>query len=204
MAEPLRLSTQGPPAPKRRKGKVDFSVREALARADEILVGPCTGDLPRTEGRGRFVHRFVLPLDLCKTTNALISLARGATRGQRASRMSSSQRFEAHNTKVWKLMYLQHPTVRAKPIEGRVMLRCVRFTTTAADDAADGMKTAIDFLRVPTPSSWDEKKNDIKRGRRGFGFIVDDSRRYVDRVDWWEKVSPGKGFGLLEIWAVEE
>lgn len=199
MPESLRLSVQRPPAKRRRKGPAEFNIPAALARADEIFAGPCAGYLPRAPGRGELVQRFVLPLELCKTTNALLSMMQSRPKDPNR-RFTPAAQAKALEKKVFDKMWLQHPHVRPEPLGGRPMLRIVRFSSVEPDDGADGMKLARDLLRVPVAPSWSNRHRKICGGRKGFGFIVDDAPRFVSTARWWEKVPPGKGFGLLEIW----
>lgn len=199
MPDPLRLQVQHPTARKRRKAPAEFSIPGALALADEIFAGPCAGFLPRVPGRGALVQRFVLPLDLCKTTNALLSMMQSRPKeGKRA--FTPAMQSKALEEKVFRMMWLQHPNVRNAPLPGRPMLRIVRFSSVEPDDAADGMKLARDLLRIPRPPAWSNRHSKICGGRKGFGFLIDDAPRFVDTARWWEKTPPGKGFGLLEIW----
>jgi len=210
MTEPLRLVLYRPVKPKKRvKGPVEFSIPEALARADQILAGPCAGFVPRVPGRGVLVFRFVLPLDLCKTTNSLISMMRGGRQSAKAAAagkrpMSPTQKMASFKDEVYRMLRTQHPELRAEPLKGRPMIRAVRFSSADTDAEADGLKTAIDLLRQPKAPVWDPKKRRMVGARKGLAFIVDDSRKFIDRVSWWEKVPPGKGFGLLEIWDGKE
>lgn len=203
--EPLRLTPQRAPRKGRRgKGKKPFDIPAALQRADAVMAGPHFGIAPRVPGKGNLVHRFVLPLELCKTTNSLISMLVGGSRmpprpGQR--QFTGAAQMAALEKKIWDMMYLQHPFVRADPLPGRPMLRIVRFSSKEHDEAADGTKLARDLLRRPIPPKWDEKKRELKPGRKGFGFLVDDAQQFVETVRFWEKVSPGNGLGLIEIWS---
>lgn len=200
MSEPLRLTVQH--AGKRKKPAKEFSIPVALALADQIFAGPCAGYTPRVPGRGVLVQRFVLPLELCKTTNALISMLK--TRSSRPKNAFTAERqAKALEEKVYRMMWLQHPNVRNAPLSGRPMLRIVRFSSVEPDDAADGMKLARDLLRVPRASAWSNRHRKICGGRKGFGFLIDDAPRFVETARWWERVPPGKGFGLLEIWSNE-
>ncbi len=166
------------------------------------MAGPCAGRMQRVPGKGTLVQRFVLPLDLCKTTNALLSVMMARPKpGQRA--FTPQAQAAALEKKVFDKMFLQHPRIRAEPLPGRPMLRIVRFSSVEFDEAADGMKLPRDLLRMPKPPRWDAKRNRMTKGTKGFGFIVDDAQKYVETHRWWEKAPPGKGFGLLEIWTGE-
>lgn len=198
MPEPLRLSVQHP-ARKRRKPAKEFSIPGALALADQIFAGPCAYHLPRVPGRGRLVHRFVLALDLCKTTNALISMMQAKPKTGK-QKFTPAMKSKALEEKVYRMMWLQHPNVRNAPLPGRPMLRIVRFSSVESDEGADGMKLARDLLRIPRAPAWSDRHRRICGGRKGFGFLIDDAPRFVETVRWGEKVAPGKGFGMLEIW----
>jgi hypothetical protein len=161
--------------------KASFSPRAALARADEILAQPCAGTLPRVEGVGILVARFVFTLELCSPEN----------------RHSHGRNWAhaARKDKLWALMRLQHPAIRPVALLGRPMVRCVRFSIVEPDVAAEGFKTAIDFLCIPKPP-----KKPGGRYKRGLGFLVDDAPKFVERVSWWERAPRGQGFALLEVW----
>lgn len=188
MVAALKLS---PPQAKRRgraprkspaEKLASFDIPAALARADEILAGPCTGSLPRVEGRGELVHRFVIPLELAQAEN----------RHSHGVSWSHAARKE----KLFRIMWLQHPFVRVAPLPGRPFLRRVRFSVKEADEPGEGFKTPIDFLCVPKPP-----KRLGARGKKGLGFLVDDAPKDVERAPaWCERVPPGFGFCLLEVW----
>lgn len=200
MTEPLRLSVQHPARSKRKKAPKEFSVPGALALADQIFAGPCAYHLPRVPGRGVLVFRFVLPLELCKTTNALISMMSARPKvGQK--KFTPAMQSKALEERVFRMMWLQHPTVCDAPLPGRPMLRIVRFSSVESDEGADGMKLARDLLRVPRAPAWSERHRKICGGRKGFGFLVDDAPRFVETARWGEKIAPGKGFSMIEIWS---
>lgn len=202
MPEPLRLSVQHPARGKRKKPAKEFSIPGALALADQVLAGPCAYHLPRVPGRGVLLQRFVLPLDLCKTTNALLSMMQNRPKpGKRA--FTGAMQSKALEQKVYRMMWTQHPNVRNAPLTGRPMLRIIRFSSVESDEGADGMKLARDLLRIPRAPAWSDRHRKICGGRKGFGFLVDDAPRFVETVRWGEKVKPGQGFGLLEIWTGE-
>jgi hypothetical protein len=194
---------QLPPRPKKkaRRGAVQFSIPEALRRADEILAGPCRGYLPRVPGRGNLLQRFVLPLELCKTTNALLSMMQ--SRPRKGSKFTPAAQSKALEERVFRMMFLQHPRIRVEPLAGRPMIRIVRFSSVESDEAADGMKLARDLLRMPKAPVWSPSRNRMVGGRKGFGFLVADAPRYVETARWWDYAPPGKGFSLLEIWSGE-
>ena len=188
-------------APSRpRRGPVEFSVPGALARADETFAGPCRGYLPRVPGKGELVQRFVLPLELCKTTNALLSMGRvRPAPGKKAFPVGAQM--AALEEKVFRMMWVQCPRVCAAPLPGRAFLRLVRFSVKEMDEGGDGMKLARDLLRVPVPSRWDNARERMTKPVKGFGFLVDDAPKYVETARWWEYAAPGFGFGLLEVWS---
>jgi hypothetical protein len=143
-----------------------------------------------------------LPLELCKTANALISMVGGRGRGP-SSAFGGAQKAAAYKEKVFRMMWLQHSFVRAEPLGmmPRPMLRAVRFSSQEADAGSNGMKTAIDLLRVPSSPEYDARKGQWGRARKGLGFLVDDAPRYCETAMWWEYAPPGNGFGLLEVWS---
>lgn len=192
--------------PKKPRGS--FSIPEALERAEKIVAEPPEGWAPIVPGRGELVWRFVLPLDLCKTTNALISLASG---GRKKARMSSAARLESFKTEVHRKMRLQYPEnwrlmngdqFVTLPLQGRAFIRAIRCSSSKPDQLADaGMKTAIDMLRVPRKGEFDERTGKIVGQLRGLGLIVDDGPDYVEIKNCWKQVPPKKGFGILELWS---
>jgi hypothetical protein len=195
---PFVLSNPAPMVKKRRAPR-EFSIPDALARADEVFASPCRFHLPRVAGKGRLVMRFVLPLELCPTANALLSMMQGRPKpGKRA--FSPAMKSKALEEKVFRMMWIQHPNVRDQPLPGRPMLRIVRFSSVEADEGADGMKLARDLLRMPRAPAWSDRHRKVCGGRKGFGFLVDDAPRFVETARWGEKAKPGAGFGLLEIW----
>jgi hypothetical protein len=158
-----------------------FSVTAALGLAIETLASPPSGTLPRVEGRGKQLARFVFPLDLCSPEN----------RHSHGCNWAHA----ARKDKLWAIMRAQCPAFTA-PLNGRALVRQVRFSSVEPDMPSDGFKTAIDFLCVPR-----FPKKLGGRFKRGLGFLVDDAPKYVERVAWWERVPRGSGFGLLEIWS---
>ncbi len=181
MTEPLRLVLLREPKP-RRSGPAPFSVPSALKRADEILAGPCAGHLPRVAGRGERIARFVLPLELLPPTNRRFH--------QKAWALG------ALKEKVFRLMWIQHPSIRKEPLPGRPQIRAVRFSTTEPDALADWAKMAIDCLCVPRPP-----KKPGGRAKKGLGLIRDDAPKFVDIASpWWERARMREGFCLIEVW----
>ena len=184
--EPIRLTS---PSVKRRSAKgrdpiAAFSIREALRRADLILESPCQGHLPRVAGRGSLVHRFVLPLALMPTTNNRF--------GQKAWALA------AMKDRVFRMMHLQHPRIRPEPLQGRPLVRLVRFSTTEPDAFADWAKMAVDCLCVPR-----QPKRPGGRRKLGLGFLQDDAPRFVEIASWWERAKQGEGLVLIEVWTGE-
>lgn len=180
--DPLRLSVQRPPrSTKPRRAKPDFSIPVALERADRIMGGPHAGHTPRIEGRGALVHRFVLPLELAQPQNR--------------TRQGQQWALASLKAKVFKMLWLQHPTVRPEPLPGRPMVRLVRFSTVEPDALADWGKMAVDCLCLPRPPK-------VPGGRKklGLGLLRDDAPRFVEIVTWWEKAKQGEGLALIEVW----
>lgn len=185
-----------------RKPPGHFSVPEALAYADAVLAGPESGFSPRVAGVGQLVHRFVLPLDLAKTTNQLISMVGG--RGRGPQKMSGAAKSAAYKDRVWRMMSLQCMQRPERPLTGRAFVRAIRFSSHEPDQASDGgLKVAIDCLRVPVAPHWDEERRKLVGGKRGLGILIDDAQRYMRLVSWFEKVAPGRGMALLEVWSGE-
>lgn len=180
MTEPPRLVLVRPPKPK--CAPKEFSVPDALARADEILSAPCAGHLPRVPGRGELVARFVLPLDLCQPQNA--------------TRHAPVFALAATKEKIWRLLWVQAGCqIRPVPLTGRPQIRAIRFSVKEPDQMNDGFKVAIDQLCVPRAP-----KQPGGRKKKGLGFLQDDAPRFVRIDTWWEKSRQGYGLGLLEVW----
>lgn len=166
-----------------RKPPGTFSVPGALAFVDSVLAGHPTGHLPRVPGRGVLYARFVLPLALLPTTNARAHQKPWALGAMKA--------------KVHRMMWLQHQTIRSVPLPGRPFVRCVRFSTKEPDAFADWAKMAIDCLTMPRAP-----KKPGGRKKLGLGLLYDDAPKYVELAQpWWEKVSPGYGCCLIEVFA---
>jgi len=159
-----------------------FNAAETMALAADVLSRPPVGTLPRIEPRGVLVHRFSMPLELCSPEN----------RHSHGRAWSHA----ARKDELFQLMFSQHPRIRSAPLPGRPFIRQIRFSSREADLPSDGFKTPIDFLCVPKPA-----KKPGGRCKRGFGFLVDDAPRFVERAPaWWERVPPKCGFALLEIY----
>lgn len=182
MTEPLRLSVQhAEPRRRRAKAPVEFSIPDALERADRILAGPPSGHLPRIEGRGTLVARFALPLELAAPTNRRHYQQQWALASMKA--------------KVFRMLQLQHPEIRATPLPGRPQVRCIRFSTVEPDAFSDWHKMPVDCLCPMKPP-----RKEGGRKKLGLGLLFDDKPQHADVVAWWEKAPQRQGLALIEVW----
>lgn len=154
---------------------------QCLEYADETLTDPPRWEwTKRVQGRGTLVQRFVLPLELCPTSNARM---RGGIK----------QRFAEADLKkrAGEQMLVQAGMRKSRvPLGGRPLILAIRFTTQATDATSDWAKVPIDKLQV---------------GPNGLGLIVDDSPRHVEIATWCEPAPQGRrtGFVLVEVWSGE-
>lgn len=167
------------PPKKPRKPKVPsppFNALEALAAADAVLeLPPAQPHIQRMPGVGRLVQRFSLPIDLCPTTNS--------TRGRPGWLLAKYK----ENLRAVMLKQTRG-TVRLAPLNGRPMLRCVRFSSREPDRFSDWAKMAIDRLMV---------------GKKRLGYLRDDSPTACQIECWWEPIERERGIVLIEIWTGE-
>ena len=160
-----------PPAP------LDW--RRALVQADAILAAPpAFSHIERVAGVGELVRRFAVPIELCPTTNE--------TRHQKGWQLAKTK------TNLFAVMLQQTRMIRSKPLLGRPMLRCIRFSSKEPDKYSDWMKMAVDRLLVG--ESLDDKR---------LGYLSEDCPARVDVHAWWEQAPRGEGFCVIEIWTGE-
>lgn len=158
-----------------------------LERSESILRAPPAKPwIVRPVPRGERVCRFVLPLELCKPTNA--------TR-QRPGWAQGKDKAE-----LWSMMLGQAGGLRGEVLPGRPQIICVRFSQIESDPCADWAKAAVDHLRF-----WREKRHKIGRKIvvtkvRGLGFIEDDRGSRIELSQHWEPSKRGEGFVYIEVW----
>lgn len=152
-----------------------FDWREALVRAESVLrEPPAIARIQRPTPRGAVVQRFVLPLELCPTTNR----TRHTHPGQHAKTKAQ----------LLTLMRNQARTIVAHPLPGRPQVWCLRLSSTEPDAYSDGCKMAIDALCVA-----------MGRRKDGLGYLRDDRPADTEVIQTWEPAKRGQGFVYIEI-----
>lgn len=139
---------------------------EGLRVADAVLSAPCLGHVPRVPPRGTLRVRVALPLDLVPTTN----------RTRHAPAWAQGKR----KKDIAAILLAQIGRAR-EPIQGRALVRLIRFSSVEPDQLNDGFKAALDVI--------------VR-----LGWLVDDAPRYVEIATWWERVPRGQGFGVIEVY----
>jgi hypothetical protein len=163
---------------KRQRWQDTFNVPAALRLADEILAAPPAWPwIERVPPRGELVLRAVLPLELVEPQN----------RTRYAPAWLGPQKREA----CYRLLALQARTLcYPRPLDGRPLVRAVRFSCSPTDKYSDGFKLAIDRLCTP-------------RGRaraHRLGLLREDSPAAIDLQQWQERAPLGHGLGLIEVY----
>lgn len=163
---------------KPRKLKTKTIDYQALCnRAAEILDAPPALDwIKRPEIQGDMVAEFALPLDACQPQNV--------------TRHAHWTTVEMFKNRAWAHMKRQSEAWD-KPLSGRPMVMCVRFSSEPPDAYADWAKIPVDQLCC-------------KRGRavkRRLGIITDDSPVYIDQYQHWEPAPKGDGFCYIAIFS---
>ena len=154
-----------------------FDWREALVRVAAVLrEPPAIERIQRPAPRGRYVQGFVLPLELCPTTNR--------------TRHSKPGQFDGVKKQLLTLMRSQARMfgVRPEPLPGRPQVLCVRLSVTEPDAYADWAKMAVDALCVPAA-----------RRKDGLGFLRDDRPKDAEVIQYWEPAKRGAGLVYIEI-----
>lgn len=164
-----------------------FNAGQALARADVILRDPPTrAHIVRVKPSGRLVNRFALPLELCEPQNRRRAAPAWAMANKRES--------------ILQLLASQlHHQLPERPLPGRPIVQCIRFSARAPDAFADSFKLAIDCLcprRI-------RKHKGIARLIPGVGLIADDRPEVCDVRQRWEYVPRGEGFSVIDVWSGE-
>lgn len=152
-----------------------FDWREALVRAELVLSQPpAIARIQRPVRRGERVARFVLPLELCPTTNR----TRHTHPGQHAKTKAQ----------ILTLMRNQARVIVAQALPGRPQVLCLRLSSTEPDAYSDWAKMAIDALCVA-----------MGRRKDGLGYLRDDRPSDAEVVQYWEPAKRGAGFVYIEV-----
>lgn len=152
--------------------------------------------ITRPEPRGRLVARFVLPLELCPTSNEGVRHRAGWQLAKHRKDVLGALKSQVYALRdclpAFGLRVLTWPVgVFAAPLPGRPQVLAVRFSARAPDAGADWAKTPIDCLTVR---------------HRGVGLIQDDSPYRCDQRQWWEPTPRGErgGWCVVSVWTGEE
>lgn len=136
---------------------------------------PALARIRRPVPRGELVQRFVLPLELCPTTNR--------------TRHSRPGQHEPVKRALLALLQQQARRFRAEaPLPGRPQVLCLRLSATEPDKYSDWAKMAVDALCVPAG-----------RRKEGLGYLRDDRPKDADVHQWWERAPRGSGCVYLEV-----
>jgi hypothetical protein len=149
-----------------------------LETAVQLLAKPPAFEhIERCVPRGRLVQQFILPLELCPTTNS--------TRHAKGWMLAKLKK------QAFEMMLWQCGGIQGAPLPGRPMVRCVRFSTVEPDKYSDWMKIAVDKLCC---------------GPERLGYLRDDRPRDLDLHAWWEHLPKklGTGFCLIEVYTGSE
>lgn len=150
----------------------------ARVRAEEALAQPPKFKrIERPIAIGDRVASFIIPLELLPTSNRTGRVANAAA--WMRARLKKN---------LFAVMWRQCQRFE-RPLSGRPLVHCVRFSSTEPDAYNDGFKAAIDILCART----DRHPNRLN-------IIVDDRPACVDVRQWWEHAKRGEGFGLIEVW----
>jgi hypothetical protein len=153
-----------------------LDVPAALRFASARLREPAPrSHIVRVDPKGRFVCRFVAPLDWCLPLNRFAELE-----GWARDRLKKAVRFH--------MVARQGLRERAEPLPGRPMIRAIRFSSTESDEDNGWTKVPVDRLTG-------------KHG--GLNFIADDRPSKLELVRWWEPAPRGQGFAYFELWSGE-
>lgn len=141
---------------------------ERCERANTVLEGPpARPHIVRVAPVGRLIAQFVLPLELVQPQNR--------------TRHAQPWKLAKLKSQCKLVMLAQWGRRRQRPLAGRPMVRCIRFSSVEPDRYNDGFKFAVDRLV------------ELK-------FLVDDKPSLCDLHQWWEYAAPREGFGLVEVW----
>lgn len=98
---------------------------------------------------------------------------------------------------------------RCKPLTGRPLVRCIRYSSVEPDSTAGWGKLPVDCLqpsgvRTVTKTVRHPHGHTVKLSRKkpykGLGIIASDAPKHTDVVEWWEPAKRGEGFCVVEVW----
>lgn len=150
---------------------------ERLGWALERLALPPARDwIVRPAVRGEPVARFILPLQLCLSTNHT----------GRSAFASDTKLLGRMKDELAQLMAVQCRPWK-EPLKGRPQVLAVRFSSREPDACSNFAKWAIDVLC--------RKRGNSHR----LNIIEDDRPRLAEVHQWWEPCPRGEGFVFLEV-----
>jgi len=164
-----------------------FSIKAALSQAEWILTAPpAFPHIVRPATAGTRMHRFVLPLELCKPQNR--------------KRFAASWELGETREAILQLLAIQlRHQLPAAPLPGRPVVQCIRFSSREPDAFADSFKMPIDCLCPPRT----RMHKGFPRRIPGVGLIADDRPTVCDVRQRWEFTPAGEGFGLIDVYSGE-
>ncbi len=164
-----------------------FSVANALLGAERILAAaPARHHIGRQPAAGELIHRFALPLRLCKPQNR--------------KAFAEGWQFAATRKALLDLLAVQlRGRLPRAPLPGRPIVQCIRFSSRSPDAFADSFKQAIDCL---CPRRVRSVKG-LPRLIPGLGLIADDNPDACDVRQRWEFAPNGSGFCVIDVYSGE-
>lgn len=151
----------------------------AQSLKSEVAVANCLrrGLLAERYAAKEPIHlRAVLPLELCPTMNELLRLHFGAKSSIQKKTLNAI--WTQNRCKLW-----------ARPLSGRPLVRCIRFTPRATDEDASFTKVPLDVLTTGVRGG----------GPHHLGVIQDDNREAIETRTWWEPSPTNMQFVYLDI-----
>lgn len=195
-----------------------FDAARCLSLADQALSAPPREFVERVSPKGKLVLRFALPARLCRPQNtedrhrAVWAFVKD--RSELLTLMSTQLRQQGDSVR-WRMVLRPDGKVHTEmesPLEGRPMIRAIRFTGYATDSNCNFAKQAIDLL-MPTRVS---NRRPRVKGKAipgsatksvttwGLGVIRGDHLSAVDQRQWWEFLTrKEEGFVVIEVWTGE-
>lgn len=140
---------------------------------------PARAHIQRVDGDGQRVAKFVVPLELCLTSNVRMQSGK-ASQGRILGKLKKD---------CYMFMLAQHGRIERKPLAGRPLVRCIRFSSSEPDRTSDWSKNPVDRLCAV---------------KNGLGIIRDDAPRFARIECWWEPAPAGRGFVFLDVWTGKE
>ncbi len=176
--------TKRPPVP--------FDRAACLRFAEKTFAQPPHwSHVKRVAGVGDCVARFVLPLELCLSSN--VRMQSGVA--------SAGWLLTKLRKRAFSEIAAQYGAVRApSALPGRPMVRAVRFSSVRVENVSDWSKNPIDRL-CPEKRY---KRNGKLCVAPGIGLIRDDADDCIELVKWAEYAPPKKGFAYIDVWTNEE